>query len=148
MVDKYNLGKEFHYRDERGKLSLPCPCCSFRGFSKLFDRYDNVTKLSLLTQGKKESKAAKQVSFTWNDWIYSKSGNDKGLKQSMKRSIVKHFARFRHLEKNLQIVKEENRKYVELGNNYDIYQLPSKWQENMTEDIHEKSAPMTITIDH
>ena len=55
MVDKYNIGKEFHYRDERGKLSLPCPCCLFRGFSKLFDRYDNVTKLSLFIQGKKGS---------------------------------------------------------------------------------------------
>ena len=64
IVVKCNLGKEFHYRDERGKLSLPCPCCSFRDFSKLFDRYDNVTKLSLLTQGKNKIKAAKQVSFT------------------------------------------------------------------------------------
>ena len=60
MVDKYNLGKEFHYRDERGKLSLPCPCgkCSFGGVSKLFDRYDDETKLSLLTRGKKGSKLA------------------------------------------------------------------------------------------
>ena len=53
MVDKCNLGKEFYYRSERGKLSLPCPSCSFGGFSKLFDGYDKVTKLSLLTQGKK-----------------------------------------------------------------------------------------------
>ena len=66
----------------------------------------------------------------------------------MKRSIVKHFARFRHLEINLQVVKKENRNYAELGNNHDIYQLPSKWQENMIEDIHEKSASMKISIDY
>ena len=56
IVVKCNLGKEFHYRDERGKLSLPCPCCSFDGFSIFFDIYDHVIKLSLLTQGKKEVK--------------------------------------------------------------------------------------------
>ena len=53
MVDKYNLGNEYHYRDKRGKLSVPYPCCSFGGFSKLFDRYNDETKLSLPTQGKK-----------------------------------------------------------------------------------------------
>ena len=138
----------FHYRDATGKLSLPYLCCPFGGFSKLFDRYDNVTKLSLFIQGKKGSKAAKQVSFTLDDCKFPKGRKYIGLKQSTKRSIVKHFARFRHLEQNLNIIKEENYKYVELGNKHDIYQLPSKWQENMEEDIHEKSTPMTITIDH
>ena len=66
----------------------------------------------------------------------------------MKRSIVKKIARLRHVENNLQIVKEENNKYIELGNNHDIYQFPSKWQEDMEEDIHKKSDPITITIEH
>ena len=148
MVDKCNLGKEFYYRSERGKLSLPCPCCSFGGFSKLFDGYDKKTKLSLLTQGKKGSKAAKQVSFTWQDWKYPKGDKYKRLKQSMKRCIAKHFARFMHLEQNLKLVKEENRKHVELGNTHAIYNLPSKWKVNTKEDINEKIDCMTITIDH
>ena len=83
-----------------------------------------------------------------DDWIYPQGRRYTGLKQSMKRSIVKHFARFRHLEINLQVVKKENRNYAELGNNHDIYQLPSKWQENMEEYIHKKSDPITITIEH
>ena len=148
MVDKCNLGKEFYYRSERGKLSLPCPSCSFGGFSKLFDGYDKVTKLSLLTHGKKGSKAVKQVSFSWQDWKYPKGNKYKVLKQSMKRCIAKHFARFMHLEQNLKLVKEKNLKHVELGNRHEIYNLPSKWQVNMNKDIKLKIDCMTITIDH
>ena len=53
-----------------------------------------------------------------------------------------------HLEQNLKIVKEENRKHVELGNTHAIYNLPSKWKVNTKEDINEKIDCMTITIDH
>ena len=56
MVDKCNLGKYYHYRGARVENSLPCPCCSFLGFSKLFDKYYKITKFSLLTQGDKGSK--------------------------------------------------------------------------------------------
>ena len=66
----------------------------------------------------------------------------------MKRCIAKKIARFMHLEQNLKIVKEENRKHVELGNTHAIYNLPSKWKVNTKEDINEKIDCMTITIDH
>ena len=92
--------------DKRGKLSLSCPCgkCSFRGVSKLFDRYDNETKLSLLTRGKKGSEPAEKVYFTWDDWVYSTDRKYTALKHSMKICIVLYFVRFMHLENNLQIV--------------------------------------------
>ena len=84
----------------------------------------------------------------WQDWKDSKGDKYKVLQQLMKRCIVKHFARFMHLEQNLKIVKEENRKHVELGKTHEIYNLPSKCQVNMKEDINEKIDSTTITIDH
>ena len=46
---------------------------------------------------------------------------------------MKHFARFMNIEPNLKIVKEANRKHVELGKTREIYNLPSKCQVNMKE---------------
>ena len=66
----------------------------------------------------------------------------------MKRCITSHFARFMHLEDNLQIVKEENKKYFELGEQHKIHQLPSKWQVAMSVDILDKGDSMTTTINN
>ena len=56
QVNKCNLGKQFGYRNKRGKLSLPCPCGGFLfgDFPEIFDNYDDDIKLSLLPEVKKE----------------------------------------------------------------------------------------------
>ena len=66
----------------------------------------------------------------------------------MKRCITSHFARLMHLEDNLQIVKEENKKYFELGKQHEIHQLPSKQQVTMSVDILDKGDSMTTTINN
>ena len=57
----------------------------------------------------------------------------------MKRGIITHFSRFRHLEHYRDLIKTENLKYFkEEDHGHKSYNLPSTWQAYLKEKIEEK----------
>ena len=147
-IERCNLGDNFGYRNEKTRLSLPCPCAGylFGGFSKFFDNYNIKTQKSLLSQGSCEKYTNTKVSFTWTDWVYPTGRQGVHDKLQMKRAIINHFSRFMHLENYRDLISVKNIKFFQDdGHGHEIYQVPSKWQKYIKEQVELKMEELPTT---